>query len=118
MNKAIKLIGIAAVCAIFAACASLRGQKPINPRDPTTVIVDNRAVLDMTVYIVRSSGERIRIGMAPSLAKTKLTIPAGIVSGATGVRFLADPIGGSRGPVSEEITVLEGDEVTLMIPPY
>jgi len=33
------------------------------------------------------------------------------------LRFLADPIGGSRTPISEEIVVRNGDVVQLMIPP-
>jgi hypothetical protein len=32
------------------------------------------------------------------------------------LRFLADPIGGNRAPVSDEIAVEPGDEVTLTIP--
>jgi hypothetical protein len=39
------------------------------------------------------------------------------MSGITTLRFFADPIGGNRTPVSEEITVQEGDEVGLRIPP-
>lgn len=117
MNKTIRLLSFAALCAIFAACASLGKQNTIAAGEPTTVIVDNRATLDMNIYIVRSSGQRIRIGTATSLSTTKLTIPRGIVMGLTTVRFLADPIGSNRLPISEEITVMEGDEVTLMLPP-
>jgi hypothetical protein len=36
----------------------------------------------------------------------------------TSLRFLADPIGSNRTPISEEITVEVGDEVVLRIPPY
>jgi len=118
MNRTFKLFSVVALCAIFAACASLGKQRPVGSTAPTTVIVDNRALLDMNIYIIRSSGQRLRIGLAQSLSKTKLTIPFGIVLGSTQVRFLADPIGGNRGPVSEEITVMEGDEVTLMLPPF
>ena len=118
MNKTIKLLGVVAILALVGACASLGRQKPIGDGRPTTVVVDNRALLDMDIYVVRSNGQRIRIGFAPSLSKTKLTIPQGIVFGITQVRFLADPVGGRRGPVSEEITVTQGDEVSLMLPPY
>ena len=117
MNKTIKLLGVAALCAIFAACASLGKQQPADA-NPTTLVVDNRNVLDMNMYIVRDGGQRLRIGTAPGLAKTKMTIPRGIVLGSTTVRFLADPIGGNRGPVSEEISMDVGDEVGLAIPPF
>jgi hypothetical protein len=33
------------------------------------------------------------------------------------LRFIADPIGGARPSVSEEITVAPGDSVVLTIPP-
>ncbi len=116
MNKKMKLFSVVALCAIFAACASLGKQTPIDNGRRTTVVVDNRALLDMNIYVLRG-GQRIRLGTATGLTKTTLTIPRGIVSGAMTVRFLADPIGSNKTPVSEEISMNEGDEVGLMIPP-
>ena len=69
----------------------------------------------MTIYVLRGS-ERIRLGTATGLRDTRFTIPQGIIFGATALRFLADPIGSNRTPVSEEITVQEGEEVLLRIP--
>jgi hypothetical protein len=83
---------------------------------PTILKVDNRAVLDMNIYVVRSS-QRIRIGTANGLTTTRLTIPSSLVFGATSLRFMADPIGSNRVPISDDITVLPGDEVTMIIPP-
>ena len=117
MNKTIKLLSVAALCAIIAACASVGKQNLPATDNPTTLVVDNRNVLDMNIYIIRSGGQRLRVGTATGLSKTKFNIPRGIVLGSTSVRFLADPIGGSRGPISEEITMNEGDEVGLMLPP-
>ena len=117
MNKTIKVFSVAVLCAISAACASLGKQKPVETGAQTTVVVDNRAVLDMNIYILRG-GQKIRLGTANGLSKTKLVIPRGIVSSTMTVRFLADPIGSNRTPVSEEISMDEGDEVGLMIPPY
>jgi hypothetical protein len=51
------------------------------------------------------------------LSTTRLTIPSSVVLGARTLRFIADPIGGNRSPVSEEINVEEGDEIGLRIPP-
>ncbi len=117
MNRTFKLFGIAALCAFVAACASMGRQTPMENSPATTVVVDNRSVLDMTIYIIRG-GQRIRLGNAGGLSRTKLTIPRGVVTGSINVRFLADPIGSSRTPVSEEITMTEGDEVTLMLPAF
>ncbi|MEO5903526.1 MAG: hypothetical protein ABIQ55_05880 [Gemmatimonadaceae bacterium] len=116
MNKTIKVFSVAVLCAILAACASLGKQTPLQNGEQTTVVVDNRAVLDMNIYVLRG-GQRIRLGTANGLSRTTLKIPRGIVSGTMTVRFLADPIGSTKTPVSEEISVNEGDEVGLMIPP-
>lgn len=116
MSKTMRLFGVAALCALFAACASLGKQTPVENGKLTSIVVDNRAVLDMNMYVLRG-GQRIRLGTANGLSTTKLTIPRGIVSGTMTVRFLADPIGSNKTPVSEEISVNEGDEVGLMIPP-
>jgi hypothetical protein len=78
--------------------------------------VDNQSVADMTIYALRGS-EKIRLGLATGIKVSMLTIPPYLISSATPLRFLADPIGSSRTPVSDEITVSPGDVVTLTIPP-
>ena len=104
---------LAVAIPVVSACAT---GKNLQPGVATTVEVDNQAVADMTVYVLRGS-QRVRLGLATGLRKTRFTIPQGIVFGATTLRFYADPIGGSASPVSEEIVVTEGEEVVLRIPP-
>ena len=100
-----------------AACKSLsHGSGAYDPNTPTVVQVDNQGFLDMDVFAVRSS-QRLRLGTARGNGKTNLTIPSAIVTGLTPLRFVADPIGGRRASVSQEITVAPGDTVVLMIPP-
>lgn len=113
--SAIKLLLVAALCAAAPACATTAGGTAASQREATTVLVQNQAVLDMTIYILRGS-ERIRLGTATGLRDTRFTIRQGIIFGATSLRFLADPIGSNRTPISEEITVQEGEEVVLRIP--
>ena len=86
------------------------------PVAPTRLLVQNQAFLDMTIYVYRSS-QRIRLGQATGNSVTRFTIPANIMFGSTPLRFQADPIGASRAPISQEITVTPGDEVVLTIPP-
>lgn len=117
MNKTIKLVGLVAIFGIFAACASMGRTTSSDNHPATTVTVDNRASLSMDIFIIRG-GQRIRLGTADALATTKLTIPRGIVYESTDVRFLADPIGGNRAPISETITVHEGDEIVLTLPAF
>ena len=104
--------------ALFAgACSGFRhGAATTDPNAPTIVQVDNQGFLDMAVYAARSA-ERVRIGTATGNSKTNLRVPQGMVTGLTPLRFIADPIGGSRASVSEEITVAPGDTIVLTIPP-
>ena len=86
------------------------------PTPPTYLKVENRAFLDMTMYAIRNT-QRIRLGIATGNTTTKLLIPSTLISGAGTLSFLANPIGGRRSPISQEISVTPGDEVMLMIPP-
>ena len=107
----------ASIVLFVAGCTGFRrGSNAIDPNQPTVVQVDNQGFLDMAVYVVRSS-QRIRLGTATGNSKSSFRVPAGIVSGLTPLRFIADPIGGTRASVSEEITVAPGDTVGLTIPP-
>ena len=83
----------------------------------TVVRVENLGFADMTIYVVRSGSERIRLGMAGGNRTSVLEIPSYLVQFPTPLRFIADPIGSSRTPVSDEITVNPGEEVVLTIPP-
>lgn len=112
----LKWLAVVAAVASIAACASAAGKQAAEARPRTTVEVDNQALADMNIYVVRGGGQRIRLGMATGLSKTRFTIPQGIVFGSTSLRFLADPVGSRATPVSEEITVVEGDVVVLRIP--
>ena len=110
--------------AVLVACLALASACSMNknpdemaePVPPTRLRVENQAFLDMTIYVYRST-QRIRLGTATGSSVTRLTIPANLLFGATPLRFQADPIGGSRAPISSEITVSPGDEVVLTIPP-
>jgi hypothetical protein len=114
----IRLIVLALVLVTASACKSLgRGSgSNADPNAPTIIQVDNQGFLDMNVFAVRSA-QRVRLGTAPGNTKTNFTIPRSLISGLTPLRFVADPIGGRRASVSEEITVAPGDTVGLQIPP-
>lgn len=105
-----------AVLAVGACSGFRHGTSASDPNAPTIVQVDNQGFLDMAVYAARSA-ERVRIGTATGNSKTNLRVPQGMVSGLTPLRFIADPIGGNRASVSEEITVAPGDTIVLTIPP-
>ncbi len=110
-------IALSLLLVAASACKTLsHGSSSSDPSGPTVLQVDNQGFLDMNVFAVRSS-QRVRLGTASGNSKSNFTIPKSLVSGLTPLRFVADPIGGRRASVSEEITVAPGDTVTLMIPP-
>jgi hypothetical protein len=109
------LILILAALAV-PACGA-RSAESGEPQPTTVLEVDNQASLDMTIYVVRSSGARQRLGMATAHTRSRLTIPSRLIFGLTPLRFMADPIGGSATPITQEITVQPGDIVVLQIPP-
>jgi hypothetical protein len=98
------------------ACKSLGRGSASDPNGPTMVQVDNQGFLDMDIFAARSA-QRVRLGIAPGNSKTNLRVPSSLISGLTPLRFIADPIGGRRNSVSQEITVAPGDTVVLQIPP-
>jgi len=78
--------------------------------------VENRGFADMVVYAV-SGSQRVRLGIATGNSTKSFTIPRALIRGSAPLRFLADPIGGSRSPISEDMVVQPGDVVSLTIPP-
>ena len=100
-----------------AACmGNTQQQQGAEPAPPTYVRVENRAFLDMNVYVYRSA-QRIRLGTTNGTSTARYIIPSSMLFGSTPLRFQADPIGGGRQPISEEVSVSPGDEVVLVIPP-
>lgn len=112
----LKSIAFALLLAGIAACNTLtRGSGTTAQNPPTVLEVDNQGFQDMDVYVLRF-GQRLRLGLATGIHKTNLTIPSSLVSGLTPLSFVADPIGGRRPSVSQEITVAPGDTVVMTIP--
>lgn len=110
-------LGLATMAVVATAgCNRNRVQTDIDPDAATVLVVDNQAFPDMTIYVIEGA-RRVRLGMAGGHAQTKFTLPKYLVRSLTSIRFQADPIGSNRAPISDEITVTPGDEVTLRIPP-
>ncbi|MET0398933.1 MAG: hypothetical protein ABW277_19230 [Longimicrobiaceae bacterium] len=85
---------------------------PVSTAAPPTVRVTNNNWADMNVYAVRGS-TRFRLGTVTSMATEVFRFPASLTSGATGVRLLADPIGGSEQFLTPAVYVGHGEEVKL-----
>lgn len=89
---------------------------PVDPMAPAYVEVQNRGFYDMTIYVIRS-GQRVRLGQVSGNSTATFELPRTMVNPGLPIRFQADPIGSSRTPFSEEISVSPGDTVQLTIPP-
>ncbi|HKP49598.1 MAG TPA: hypothetical protein VJU17_06245, partial [Gemmatimonadales bacterium] len=107
---------IGSLLILTAGCAG-RNQRPeTNPDDPAMVQVENRGFADMVIYAV-SGSQRVRLGLATGNSTKSFSIPATLIRGGSPLKFLADPIGGSRSPITEEMVVQPGEIVSLTIPP-
>lgn len=103
---------------LLAGCGAAGGDDlSPDPRvtDRTVVDVDNQGFLDMTVYAVDGI-QRVRLGVAQGHTVTPLTIPTHMIQGTAALRFYGDPVGANNTPVSDEIVVYPGDQMTLIIP--
>ena len=115
LSAAVLLFGVAG-CSAAARTGEPGARRGGAEAGGATLRVENRSWSDMNVYIVRG-GSRIRVGTVTGNSTARFPIRADLVGLGVPLRFLADPIGGNRTPVSEEISVLPGDEVGLIIPP-
>lgn len=106
---------ILAMVALVSLCACAHNVSKAAEQE-TTLRVQNDAFSDMTIYLIRGL-ETIRLGIAQGNKTTTLKIPSGVMFGSTSLRFQARPLAGSRQPITEEILVSPGDEVTMIIPP-
>jgi hypothetical protein len=111
-----KILVLTALTGAVVACNAMARGSGASQNAPAAIRVDNQSFSDMTVYVLRSV-QRVRLGLAPGHANTVFNVPSALMAGATPLRFIADPIGGARPSISEEITVAPGDSVTLTIPP-
>jgi hypothetical protein len=109
---------VSAVCAL-AACSTNRPEEDTAPgADATTnVEVRNLGFPDMTIYVLTATSTRVRLGVVNGNSTQVLALPPNLARRGDRLRFLGDPIGGGRTPVSEELFVEPGDTVTLTIPP-
>jgi hypothetical protein len=115
MRTLIRPVLIAAISLTLAVCGPSASTGTPEPARQTTLVVENQSTLQVTVYVLRGA-QRQRLGTAAALRTTRLTIPDNIIFGVTSLRFEVDPLGSRQTPMSEEIAVAPGEEVTIVIP--
>lgn len=116
MSSTLRSLSLGVAILAAAACSRNQPYVEVDPDTPTVLVVENQAFPDMTIYVLEGS-RRVRLGTVIGNTTTRFTLPRYLVRSLTPLRFQADPIGSSRAPVSDELTVSPGDEVVLRIPP-
>lgn len=99
------------------ACSGNPRPDEAGPGESAAVKVENQGFTDMTIYAASEATDRVRLGLVVGNTTQVFSVPAFLVGRGGTVRFLADPVGGNRTPVSEEISVEPGDTIGLTIPP-
>lgn len=115
--RSILSVIILALTLTATACSGNPRPDNAGPGEPAAVKVENQGFTDMTIYAASESTNRVRLGMVVGNTTQVFSVPAFLVGRGGTVRFLADPVGGNRAPVSEEISVEAGDTIGLTIPP-
>jgi hypothetical protein len=102
---------------LSAACHSGR-TGDAEPMDQTSVRIENRASLDMDIFVRRNDGRVTRLGFAPGNETTRFALPPSLTAGAAWVQFEARPPRDAGEPVvSEPFPVRMGDEISWSVPP-
>jgi hypothetical protein len=88
------------------------------PSDVARVRIENRASLDMDIYVIRSDRQRVRLGFVGGGDTEVFALPATITAGATSFTFEARPVRRSgQSVVSELLRVSAGEEFVWSVPP-
>jgi hypothetical protein len=109
----------ALLLALTLACAGgNQGAVATSPSEQTRARIENRASMDMDIYVRRNDGRTNRLGFVTAGEITYFALPATLTAGATWVRFEGRPVRNSGQAVLSEIfPVKMGDEISWSIPP-
>lgn len=107
---------VLATVLVLSGCSRRSPQSAADAQPVTVLRVQNDSFYDMDIYVVRSAGDRLRLGSVTSHSTADMRIPSGILFGLSTVRFLARPLAGPAPAVSQDITIAAGDTVVMVIP--
>ncbi len=85
--------------------------------DQARVRIENRASVDMDIYLVRSDGQAMRLGFVAGGDTSSFALPATLTAGANSIRFQARPVRRSGEPVTSEPFGVSAGEISWSIPP-
>lgn len=105
---------------LLLLCAACRSAVPgsVEPADQTRARIENRASLDIDIFVRRDDGRVGRLGFAPENETTTFALPTSLTAGTSWIRFEARPVRSSGEPVvSEPFPVRMGEEISWSVPP-
>jgi hypothetical protein len=110
--------GLALFAAVISsACATNRVPDQQMLEDGTlapSVTVRNDNWLDVVIYAVRGSA-RFRVGTVGGSSTQTFRLPAQAMSGGSEVQILADPIGATRGYITDPVVLGPGQRLELQV---
>ena len=118
-----RLLGLPLLLALFAlSCSTGNPATTPGPHpetdDQARVRVENRASIDMDIYLLRSDGQAMRLGFVAGGDTSTFALPATLTAGANSIRFQARPVRRSGEPfTSEPFGISSGGEISWSIPP-
>src|SRR5919112_3151189 len=86
------LIRTSALLLLLTAACRGGGPGSPEPSEQTRARIENRASLDMDIFVRRNDGRVSRLGFAPGSETTSFALPASITAGAAWIRFEARPV--------------------------
>lgn len=106
---------------LTASCSS--GGSPDTTPDPDSgdqprARIENRASVDMDIFVVRSDDERIRLGFVSGGETATFALPPTVTVGSGTIRFEARPVRrAGNSLVSEPFAIRSGEVLAWSIPP-
>jgi hypothetical protein len=117
MGTSLRLPTLLSIICFSLACHGGRTSNA-EPANQTRARIQNRASLDMDIYVRRNDGRVTRLGFAPGGQTVGFALPTSLTAGAAWIRFEARPVRSSGEPVvSEPFPVRLGDEIGWSVPP-
>lgn len=117
MGTSLRARALLSLILISPACHGGRSGNA-EPLDQTRARIENRASIDMDIFVRRNDGRASRLGFAPADQTATFALPPALTAGAAWVRFEARPVRSSGEPVlSEPFPVRMGEEISWSVPP-
>lgn len=99
---------------LLAACTHTPVHTQTDRDAPAYLEVENQLPDPYTMY-VSDGAQRLRMGTVNPLTRTRLRIPRSVVFPAVTLQFIAVPLSGNGGAISEQLAVSPGETIGLTL---